>query len=80
MYWAQGLVAQTNDTKLSNRFKDFAKQLTENEEKIVMELNNAQGSAIDLEGYYYPNDSLSAKAMRPSSTLNKILQSIKAVS
>jgi len=45
-----------------------------------MELNNAQGSAIDLEGYYYPNDSLSAKAMRPSSTLNKILQSIKAVS
>jgi len=80
MYWAQGLVAQTNDTKLSNRFKDFAKQLTENEEKIVMELNNAQGSAIDLEGYYYPNDSLSAKAMRPSATLNKILQSIKAVS
>ena len=80
MYWAQGLVAQTNDTKLSNRFTDFAKQLTENEEKIVMELNNAQGSAIDLEGYYYPNDSLSAKAMRPSATLNNILQSIKAVS
>jgi isocitrate dehydrogenase len=80
MYWAQGLVAQTNDTKLSNRFTDFAKQLTENEEKIVMELNNAQGSAIDLEGYYYPNDSLSAKAMRPSATLNKILQSIKATS
>jgi len=80
MYWAQGLVAQTNDTNLSNRFTDFAKQLTENEEKIVMELNNAQGSAIDLEGYYYPNDSLSAKAMRPSSTLNKILQALKAVS
>ena len=80
MYWAQGLVAQTNDNNLSNRFTDFAKQLTENEEKIVMELNNAQGSAIDLEGYYYPNDSLSAKAMRPSATLNKILQSIKAVS
>jgi len=80
MYWAQGLVAQTNDNNLSNRFTDFAKQLTENEEKIVMELNNAQGSAIDLEGYYYPNDSLSAKAMRPSSTLNKILQALKAVS
>ncbi len=80
MYWAQGLVAQTNDTILSNRFKDFAKQLTENEEKIVTELNNAQGSAIDLEGYYYPNDSLSAKAMRPSATLNQILQSLTVVS
>ena len=80
MYWAQGLVAQTNDTNLSNRFKDLAKQLTENEEKIVTELNNAQGSAIDLEGYYYPNDSLSAKAMRPSATLNQILQSLKVVS
>jgi isocitrate dehydrogenase len=79
MYWAQGLVAQTNDTNLSNRFTDFAKQLTENEGKIVMELNNAQGSAIDLEGYYYPNDSLSAKAMRPSATLNDILQSLKVV-
>jgi isocitrate dehydrogenase len=80
MYWAQGLVAQTNDNSMSNRFKDLAKQLTENEEKIVTELNNAQGSAIDLEGYYYPNDSLSAKAMRPSATLNHILESLKVVS
>ena len=80
MYWAQALVAQKNDTNLSNRFTDFAKQLTENEEKIVTELNNAQGSPIDLEGYYYPNDSLSAKAMRPSATLNNILQALKIVS
>ena len=80
MYWAQALVAQKNDTNLSNRFTDFAKQLTENEEKIVTELNNAQGSPIDLEGYYYPNDSLSAKAMRPSATLNNILQALKVVS
>lgn len=77
MYWAQGIVAQTNDSELSNRFKEFAKQLTENEEKIVTELNKAQGSPIDLQGYYYPNDSLSARAMRPSTTLNNILKTLK---
>jgi len=80
MYWAQGLVAQTKDTNLSNSFADLSKQLTDNKEKIISELNEAQGKAIDLGGYYYPNDTLSAKAMRPSETLNHILESLEVVS
>jgi len=80
MYWAQGLTAQTTDSDLSNSFKAIAQQLTDNKDKIIGELNDAQGSAIDLGGYYYPNDSLSAKAMRPSNTLNNILASLEVVS
>jgi len=76
MYWAQGLVNQTIDSDLSNKFSDIANQLTNNKDKIIGELNDAQGSAIDLGGYYYPNDALSAKAMRPSETLNSILASM----
>ena len=76
MYWAQGLVAQTIDSGLSKKFSDIANQLTNNKDKIIGELNDAQGSAIDLGGYYYPKDALSAKAMRPSKTLNSILASM----
>ena len=76
MYWAQGLVAQTIDSGLSKKFSDIANQLTNNKDKIIGELNDAQGSTIDLGGYYYPNDALSAKAMRPSETLNSILASM----
>ena len=76
MYWAQGLVAQTIDSGLSKKFSDIANQLTNNKDKIIGELNDAQGSTIDLGGYYYPNDALSAKAMRPSETLNRILASM----
>ena len=76
MYWAQGLVNQTIDSDLSHKFSDIANQLTNNKDKIIGELNDAQGSAIDLGGYYYPKDALSAKAMRPSETLNSILASM----
>ncbi|MDG2226225.1 MAG: NADP-dependent isocitrate dehydrogenase [Flavobacteriales bacterium] len=76
MYWAQGLVNQTIDSDLSHKFSDIANQLTNNKDKIIGELNDAQGSAIDLGGYYYPEDALSAKAMRPSETLNSILASM----
>jgi len=76
MYWAQGLVNQTIDSDLSNKFSDIANQLTNNKDKIIGELNDAQGSTVDLGGYYYPKDALSAKAMRPSKTLNSILASM----
>ena len=76
MYWAQGLVNQAIDSDLSNKFSDIAIQLTNNKDKIIGELNDAQGSAVDLGGYYYPKDALSEKAMRPSKTLNSILASM----
>ena len=76
MYWAEALASQTDDAELQARFVPVAKALVENEAKIVEELNGAQGHAIDLGGYYHMNPELVAKAMRPSSTLNSIIESI----
>lgn len=73
MYWAQALAAQTDDAELAAQFADAAKALTENEAKIVDELNAAQGVAVDMGGYFQPNPELLAKAMRPSETFNAIL-------
>jgi len=70
MYWAQSLAAQTDDADLAAEFKDLAATLTDNEQKIVDELNAAQGSPQDIGGYYSPNQELAEQAMRPSETLN----------
>lgn len=70
LYWAQALANQTKDAELASQFADLAKTLTENEAKINAELINAQGKAENIGGYYFPNDELAAKAMRPSATLN----------
>lgn len=70
LYWAQALANQTKDAELASQFADLAKTLTENEAKINTELINAQGKAENIGGYYFPNDELAAKAMRPSATLN----------
>ena len=74
LYWAQELAAQTADAELQAEFANIAKALTDNEEKIIDELNAAQGPAQDISGYFIPNPALAAKAMRPSTTLNSIIR------
>lgn len=76
MYWADELAKQNDDSELKAEFTSVAKQMNDNEEKIVAELCGAQGSAVDIGGYYLPNDKEASKAMRPSSTLNSIIDNI----
>lgn len=76
LYWAQALAAQNNDAELKAKFTPIAEALTSNEAKINEELIDAQGHKVDVGGYYKPNTSLVAKAMRPSETLNHIIDSI----
>jgi isocitrate dehydrogenase len=76
MYWARALAAQTDDAGLAERFKPVAEALATNESKIVDELIAAQGSAVDIGGYYLPSPELAAKAMRPSATLNQIIAGV----
>ena len=76
MYWAQALAEQEQDTDLQAQFAPVAQALANQEEKIVEELNNAQGVAKDIGGYYAPNADLAGQAMRPSGTLNTILSSL----
>ncbi|MGJ1365955.1 NADP-dependent isocitrate dehydrogenase [Sphingobacterium spiritivorum] len=76
LYWAQALAAQTKDAELAARFAPLAQQLTENEAKINEELIGAQGKPQDIGGYYFPNDELASKAMRPSATLNSAIASL----
>lgn len=76
LYWAQALAAQTKDVELAHKFEAVAKVLTDNEAKINEELIAAQGHAQNIGGYYFPNDELAAKAMRPSETLNHAIASI----
>jgi isocitrate dehydrogenase len=72
-YWAEALANQDKNIALKNRFAPIAKELAENTDKIVNELNAAQGSSLDIKGYYFPNEELTSKEMRPSNTLNTIL-------
>jgi isocitrate dehydrogenase len=76
LYWAEALANQTKDSELQSRFTEVAKQMAANEDKIVQELIDAQGQAVDIGGYYHPNQELAAKAMRPSATLNAIVDAI----
>jgi isocitrate dehydrogenase len=76
MYWAEALAAQTQDTELQARFSTVARQLAENEARIVAELNAAQGKPVDIGGYYRPNPELASRAMRPSPTFNAIVDAI----
>ena len=72
-YWAQAMAKQTEDAALAERFAKVAEQLTSNEDKIVGELNGVQGAVCDIGGYYQPDVKLAAAAMRPSATLNAII-------
>ena len=73
LYWAEALAAQTKDGELQARFAKVAKQLQENEAKINDELIAAQGKPVDLGGYYLPDPTKCAAAMRPSATFNSII-------
>ena len=73
LYWAQALTEQTEDPALQSAFSGLAKSLSDNEEKIVEELNNCQGDRVDMGGYYQPDPAKVEKAMRPSATLNGLL-------
>jgi isocitrate dehydrogenase len=73
LYWAQALAEQSRDAELQHRFAPIAKQLADSEAKIVKELVDAQGKPVDLGGYYHPDPTKAAAALRPSATLNGIL-------
>jgi isocitrate dehydrogenase len=76
LYWAEALAKQTQDRELRARFAPVAQKLAANADRIVQELNNAQGHRVDIGGYYVPDDAAAAKAMRPSATLNAIIDAI----
>ena len=73
MYWAQALAAQSKDQDLQTHFKALAKKLTDNEDKIISELNSVKGKKVDLGGYYFADPENTKEIMRPSSTFNEAL-------
>ena len=77
-YWAEALANQDEDAALKTIFTPVAKSMSENEQKVVDELNGAQGSPVDIGGYYKPDEEKTSTAMRPSKTLNEILKTIVA--
>ena len=76
LYWAQALAEQQGDPELQSRFSRIAGELSDNEHKILEELNAAQGDPVDIGGYFMPDDQKASEAMRPSQTLNKIISDI----
>jgi isocitrate dehydrogenase len=76
MYWAQALADQQDDAELSTHFAGIARALADNEQTIVDELVAVQGVAMDIGGYFQPDEQLAAAAMRPSATLNRILSEL----
>ncbi len=76
LYWAEALAAQTADKRIAERFTKIAKDLSDNTAKIEQELLAAQGKPQDVGGYFHPNDEKASRAMRPSATLNRIIDAI----
>jgi isocitrate dehydrogenase len=76
LYWAQAVAEQDTDKALAKRFAPIAESLAANEDLIVKELNDAQGPAQDIGGYYRPDVARAEQAMRPSQTLNAIIDTI----
>jgi isocitrate dehydrogenase len=77
LFWADELAAQTQDAELARAFAPIAKRLRENEAAIASELLAVQGSRADLGGYYHPDPVKAEAVMRPSKTLNEILDELK---
>ncbi|KUM29520.1 isocitrate dehydrogenase [Arthrobacter sp. EpRS66] len=73
-FWAEELAKQDKDAQLAQAFSAVAKALGENEETIVSELAEVQGQAVDIAGYYRPDEAKTSAVMRPSATLNKALE------
>jgi isocitrate dehydrogenase len=77
MYWAQELAAQTDDKELAAKFAPLAKQLADNEKKVIEELGSVQGKPVDIGGYYKPDFDKLESIMRPSKTFNELIGSVK---
>ncbi|MDA1044587.1 MAG: NADP-dependent isocitrate dehydrogenase [Verrucomicrobia bacterium] len=73
LYWAQALGSQTQDADLQQQFASLSASLEQNESRIIHEINAAQGAPVDIGGYYHPSADKTTKAMRPSTTLNTIM-------
>ena len=77
MYWARALADQTQDAELQRDVRDRSPSgSSSSEATIVGELNGVQGKPVDIGGYYHPDAALTAKAMRPSATLNAVIDAI----
>ena len=74
LYWAEALANQDSDAILKSEFKSIYNDLLKFESNIVEELINCQGIPVDIDGYYYPDEALTDKAMQPSEKLNSILK------
>ncbi len=77
-FWAERLAAQTEDAELAAKFAPLAKALAENEQKIIAELSEVQGKAVDIGGYYKADAEKCKAVMRPSATLNAILKGARS--
>jgi len=76
MYWAQALAEQNDSSELKAKFAPLAKTLADNEQEIVKQLNDVQGSAMDIGGYFKPDPKIASEALRPSSILNEALAAL----
>jgi isocitrate dehydrogenase len=76
LYWARELADQTEDAELAERFAPLAERLQDDEEKIVSELSEVQGSAVELGGYFHLDAEKAVAAMRPSETFNAALETL----
>ncbi|MGB0328259.1 MAG: NADP-dependent isocitrate dehydrogenase [Akkermansiaceae bacterium] len=76
LYWAKALAKQTDSSSLAGEFAPVAEALAAKEDEIVAELNSVQGEAVEMSGYYAPDLSKLQAAMRPSATLNAIIDAI----
>ncbi|WP_066627412.1 NADP-dependent isocitrate dehydrogenase [Labilibacter marinus] len=76
LYWAKAIAEQTEDVDLQRKFAKMVLMLKDNETNILQDLIDAQGSELNIGGYYQPNDELAAKAMRPSEKFNSILDRV----
>jgi isocitrate dehydrogenase len=78
LYWAEELAAQTADADVAAMFTPIAEALRSNEATIVAELDGVQGEPVDIDGYYFPDPAKVSAAMRPSATLNGIIDGLAA--
>src|SRR5262245_36685640 len=76
LYWARELASQSDDAELAARFAPIADALGAAEDDVVRELDDVQGAPVDMGGYYFPDDERTNAAMRPSATLNAIVDAI----
>ena len=74
--WARAVGDKTGDPELAERFRRVGKSLSKEKDKILAELAAAQGKPVDIGGYFHPDEDMAANAMRPSATLNAIIDSV----